>query len=36
MKSIDGDVKPIIQPQRKIPFAKREKLYKILVRLEKL
>ena len=33
MKSIDGDVKPIIQPQRKIPFAKREKLYKILVRL---
>ena len=31
---IDPDIKPIIQPQRKIPFAKREKLDTILDELE--
>ena len=31
---IDQDVKPIIQPQRKIPFAKRDKLDTILDELE--
>ena len=32
--NIDKDVKPIIQPQRRIPFAKREKLEEVLKELE--
>ena len=33
--NIDKDVKPIIQPQQRIPFAKREKLDEVNNEIEK-
>ena len=33
--NIDQEIKPVIQPQRRIPFAKREKLNKVLNELER-